>query len=61
MNSWRSDLRYKKGVDEDLDIKWGKYKMKRIFTGDAWDKALTQRELIFWERSGEKRGLHHGS
>ena len=44
MNSWRSDIRYKKGVDEDLDIKWGKYKMKRILTGDAWDKALTQRE-----------------
>ena len=31
-------------MDEDLDIKWGKYKIMRIFTGDAWDKALTERE-----------------
>ena len=58
MNSWRSDLRYKKGVDEDLDIKLGKYKMKRIVTGDAWDKALTQREA---DILGEIWRLHHGS
>ena len=44
MNTSLSDLRYRKGKHEDLDKKWGKYKMMRIFTGDAWDKALTERE-----------------
>ena len=44
MDRSRSDLYYRKGKQEDLDKKWGKYKMMRIFTGDAWDKALTVRE-----------------
>ena len=41
----RSNLTYTEGKYEDLDEKWKKYKTKRILTGDAWDKVLTDEEL----------------
>ena len=45
MSGLRSNLTYTEGKYEDLDEKWKKYKTKRIFTGDAWNKVLTEEEL----------------
>ena len=38
-------LTYKKGDFEDLDKKWEKYRKMQIFTGHAYRKALTKREV----------------
>ena len=45
MSRLQSDLRYVKGVDDDLDKKWIKYKTTRVFNKDAWSEALTEEEI----------------
>ena len=45
MSRLRLDLRYVKGVDDDLDKKWNKYKTTRVFNRDSWSEALTEEEI----------------
>ena len=45
MSDWRTHQRYRKGELETLDKKWENYKKKRIFVGDAWNKALKKQEI----------------
>ena len=56
MSRLQSDLRYVKGVDDDLDKKWIKYKTTRVFDKDAWSEALTEEEIDhladIWRKKG---------
>ena len=44
MSGLPSFMPYKKGVSEDLDKKWGKYRRMLIWAGDAWREALSKKE-----------------
>ena len=58
MSGVYSDLPYMICQHKDLDKEWTKYNRVRVFNGDAWRAALTQKEEDILLRIWRKKRLN---
>ena len=58
MSGVYSDLPYMICQHKDLDKEWTKYRRVRVFNGDAWRAALTQKEEDILLRIWRKKRLN---